>query len=277
MHPVVPFLLLLAIASDALGFLTLALFNPAADLHLVQGALDHGRRDRHRLRPAAGARQELLAVSHRGGRHLLAGVLLERTPSGAGAHADRAVPAARGARSRILRRRVADCQGRAEPVRDVVAVSRPGGAVLLRPRERRRAVQRARSGHLGPADRRDRRQAARHSRGGRRCRSPPACTCRSGSAGASSSWWASSPRSASASGCFSAPRCWLPVSCARKPAWASFCALRPRRSHLWPRDFCRSAGSPATDSRAAEREPDGTGRLFRRAASGVRLSSTHRR
>jgi NhaA family Na+:H+ antiporter len=35
----VPFLLLLAIASDALGFLMLALFNPAADLHLAQGAL----------------------------------------------------------------------------------------------------------------------------------------------------------------------------------------------------------------------------------------------
>ena len=39
LHPMVPFLLLLAIASDALGFLMLALFNPAADLHLVQGAL----------------------------------------------------------------------------------------------------------------------------------------------------------------------------------------------------------------------------------------------
>ena len=39
LHPMVPFLLLLAIASDVLGFLMLALFNPAADLHLVQGAL----------------------------------------------------------------------------------------------------------------------------------------------------------------------------------------------------------------------------------------------
>jgi Na+:H+ antiporter, NhaA family len=39
LHPMVPFLLLLAIASDALGFLMLAWFNPAADLHLVQGAL----------------------------------------------------------------------------------------------------------------------------------------------------------------------------------------------------------------------------------------------
>jgi Na+:H+ antiporter, NhaA family len=37
--PVVPFLLLLAIASDALGFLALALFDPALKLHLGSGAL----------------------------------------------------------------------------------------------------------------------------------------------------------------------------------------------------------------------------------------------
>jgi NhaA family Na+:H+ antiporter len=39
LHPAIPFLLLLAIASDALGFLALALFDPAADLHLAGGAL----------------------------------------------------------------------------------------------------------------------------------------------------------------------------------------------------------------------------------------------
>jgi NhaA family Na+:H+ antiporter len=39
LHPAIPFLLLLAIASDALGFLALALFNPTADLHLGGGAL----------------------------------------------------------------------------------------------------------------------------------------------------------------------------------------------------------------------------------------------
>ena len=38
-HPAIPFLLLLAIASDALGFLALALFNPTRDLHLGGGAL----------------------------------------------------------------------------------------------------------------------------------------------------------------------------------------------------------------------------------------------
>jgi Na+:H+ antiporter, NhaA family len=38
-HPAVMFLLLLAIASDALGFLALALFQPDPDLHLVAGAL----------------------------------------------------------------------------------------------------------------------------------------------------------------------------------------------------------------------------------------------
>jgi len=39
LHPAVPFLLLLAIASDALGFLALALFSPTGDLHLAVGTL----------------------------------------------------------------------------------------------------------------------------------------------------------------------------------------------------------------------------------------------
>jgi len=38
-HPVIPFVLLLAIASDALGLFAIALFNPTEDLHLVQGGL----------------------------------------------------------------------------------------------------------------------------------------------------------------------------------------------------------------------------------------------
>jgi len=38
-HPVIPFLLLLGIASDALGFLVLALFNAERDLHLASGVL----------------------------------------------------------------------------------------------------------------------------------------------------------------------------------------------------------------------------------------------
>jgi NhaA family Na+:H+ antiporter len=39
LHPAIPFLLLLAIASDALGFLALAVFHPTIDLHLGVGAL----------------------------------------------------------------------------------------------------------------------------------------------------------------------------------------------------------------------------------------------
>jgi Na+:H+ antiporter, NhaA family len=38
-HPVVPFVLLIAIASDALGFLAIALFHPTRDLRLAEGAL----------------------------------------------------------------------------------------------------------------------------------------------------------------------------------------------------------------------------------------------
>ena len=36
-HPMIPFLLLLGIAADALGFLVLALFNPLRELHLASG------------------------------------------------------------------------------------------------------------------------------------------------------------------------------------------------------------------------------------------------
>ena len=39
LHPAIPFLILLAIASDLLGFLALALFNPLRELHLAAGAL----------------------------------------------------------------------------------------------------------------------------------------------------------------------------------------------------------------------------------------------
>ena len=39
LHPVIPFLLLLSIAADGLGFVALALFNPLQELHLVSGAL----------------------------------------------------------------------------------------------------------------------------------------------------------------------------------------------------------------------------------------------
>ena len=54
-----------AIASDALGFLALALFNPTRDLHLAGGAADARRRDGRRQRPATRRRQELLALSDR--------------------------------------------------------------------------------------------------------------------------------------------------------------------------------------------------------------------
>jgi NhaA family Na+:H+ antiporter len=38
-HPAIPFLILLAIASDAFGFVAVALFNPTRDLHLGVGAI----------------------------------------------------------------------------------------------------------------------------------------------------------------------------------------------------------------------------------------------
>ena len=38
-HPAIPFVILLAIASDAFGFLAIALFNPTTELHLATGVL----------------------------------------------------------------------------------------------------------------------------------------------------------------------------------------------------------------------------------------------
>ena len=98
-HPAIPFLLLLAIASDILGFLALAIWHPTEDVRLGGGALimavaigvAFGLR-RARVR-ASGPMCSPQAVSP-GTR------FLERPPSSARSRSYRAFPAPRRARSR---------------------------------------------------------------------------------------------------------------------------------------------------------------------------------
>ncbi len=106
-HAVIAFLLLLGIASDALGFLAIALFDPVRDLRLVSGALLLAVA----IGVAAGLRRwrvksfwpYLLVVR----RRFLVRLLLEWRAPGARARSDHALPAPRRARSRVLRRRTA--------------------------------------------------------------------------------------------------------------------------------------------------------------------------
>ena len=97
-HPVVPFVLLLAIASDALGFLAIAVFHPTRDLRLAEGALIMavaiGLASALRRARVKNFWPYLLAA----GQRLLVCALQGRPPSGARAGADHAVPASCGTR-----------------------------------------------------------------------------------------------------------------------------------------------------------------------------------
>ena len=103
-HPAIPFLLLLAIADDALGLLIIAAFYPdrSASPDRVRGAAR--RRLARRLVAAETAARQLLAVHPRGRRAVVARLLSRRAASGARAGADHSVSAARRARSRAVRR-----------------------------------------------------------------------------------------------------------------------------------------------------------------------------
>ena len=96
-HPAIPFLLLLAIADDALGLVILAVFYPSGT-SVVRRA--HWLHDSRRCRGAMATTTtgpELLAVPDRSGSALVGGVLRERVPSCAGARSHRALDASRSA------------------------------------------------------------------------------------------------------------------------------------------------------------------------------------
>ncbi len=102
-HPVIPFFLLIGIASNAFGFLAIAAFHPVRDLHLGIGApvmalalsISVG------LRRARGPKL-LWAVHTRRRRRVVVRAIPGRVGSRAGAGADHAFSAARGTRSRIF-------------------------------------------------------------------------------------------------------------------------------------------------------------------------------
>ena len=93
-HPAIPFLLLLAIADDALGLVILAVFYPSAAFSPCARWADD-RRARGRPVASTSPRAELLALRHWPGGPVVGGALPGRLSSSAGARADRAVHASR--------------------------------------------------------------------------------------------------------------------------------------------------------------------------------------
>ena len=185
-HPAMPFLLLLGDRLRRARFPRARLVNPAADLHLLHGALimavaigvAFGAATRARQRASgriciAAGGISWLALFRSGLHPALALVpivpFLPHAARDPGFFVDAHADGARDALSQFelwWRYPVA------------------GGAVLLRAGECGRAAARARGGNLGPAARRDRRQAAWHTRRPPASRSRPACICPTASAGA---------------------------------------------------------------------------------------------
>ena len=90
-HPAIPFLLLLAIADDALGLLIIAAFYPTGPVRLIDFTLLLGAGMAARLGAAETRRRQLLAVHSRGRRVVVDGLLSRRAASGARAGADHSV------------------------------------------------------------------------------------------------------------------------------------------------------------------------------------------
>jgi Na+/H+ antiporter 1/Transposase DDE domain/Transposase domain (DUF772) len=130
-HPVIPFLLLLGIASDAIGFLALAVFNQTREVHLASGALIMAGA----IGIAAGLRWSRV-------RSLLPYLLAAGSVSWVGFFWIGLHPAlalvpimplstSRCTRSGVLRRCTPQRERYIESIRAVVEVTWPGGAVLF--------------------------------------------------------------------------------------------------------------------------------------------------
>ena len=174
----IPFLLLLTIVANALGFLTLGIFDYTRDLHLIRGALIMAGRGGSRRRAETDRCEEFLAVPARCRPPLLDGVVLQRPAPGSCPCPDRPFPAACRAGSWVPGRRTDVRSGCAQPVRGVVALSGTHHALLLWPRQRWSTTPIARTGNVGAAARAHHRQA-RGDPHGSRCRhhvwhAPPA-------------------------------------------------------------------------------------------------------
>ena len=148
-HPATPFLLLLAIADDALGLIVLAAFypvEPVRPLWLALSALAVGAG----TAPAPGPRAELLVVPGRAGRALVARVRAVGAAPGARAAADHpnAAARARGGEA-ALGGHAAD--GHARPFRGFLEAAGGGHSRRIRTAERRGAARRGGRRHLDRA------------------------------------------------------------------------------------------------------------------------------
>ena len=165
-HAAVTFLLLLAIATDAIGLVLVSQRYPVGDAVPGRGRADRPRhRSRHRPATLQGPSRLAIRLDLRDA--VLVRVLLERRASRAGAAAGRTVSAAQRARPES-----GDRSGTRPPsdgcaLRVRVQVSGAGRGVPLRSREWRCVDARLRRRHLGSACRCARGSAPRHPRGRR--------------------------------------------------------------------------------------------------------------
>ena len=235
-HPAIPFLLLLAIADDALGLLILAVFYPSGPLsaHRTRDADDGGLVGG--ALAAAPPRPQLLALRRRSGCAVVGRAPLWRLSSGPGACANRSLHATQRAGPWAVRSARSGPNRHAQSVRALV-----GGARAVRPaavwlRDCRRPVRTDWAGHLLRAGRTAVRQADRHPAvRGCGCGWPERASRKDC---VSPTWWslASPPRSASRFPC-SSPR---PRSQRErhwpKRRWGRSSASVPRPWRSWRRD-----------------------------------------
>ena len=220
-HPAIPFLLLLAIADDALGLAILAIAYPTGTVRLDELAVI-----------LAGAlavawclkntRHELLALRARRRHALVGGISTGRSASGTCAGTDHSFHPARGARSRLDGGRGADTHRSTESVRALVAYASPGDPLFLRPRQRGRAFDQRRGRYPGWCS-----PLSSPASPSGSCFSPelpPGRVCIDRQASPGGIWWspASPRRLDSPSRCSLRPRRSRTGGSSRKPRWEPF-------------------------------------------------------
>src|SRR5687767_4037437 len=140
-HPAIPFLLLLAIADDALGLMILAVFYPSGSVSFVALAVLMTAAIVLARWPPAAPNPRFLAVRSVFRRAVVGGAVLRRIPSRTRLSTDRAVHAAWSTRSRDLRSPRRTAAGYPEPVRALVGNTGAVRPAVLRVLECRRPTR----------------------------------------------------------------------------------------------------------------------------------------
>ena len=146
-HPAIPFLLLLAIADDALGLLIIAAFYPTGPVRLIEFAIFVGAGMMLAWWLQHAAYAKLLAVPDRRGCVVVDRFSSRRVAPGARPGSDHPVSSARGARPRVVRRGAGRTR-HAQRVRASLQAARRRDAVFFRPCQRRRGDRPGWRGHV---------------------------------------------------------------------------------------------------------------------------------